>query len=202
MQTLAAPIPCGKKRHRHLRPYRRARLVVIVIQRMSEDFFAKVAAISAQLCFGERLWSADKLAGTAAAGAALAVSVLYGLYLHVVPVRPEAAENTAVVGHVAIPIRRSFPDAHRGEMRRLKRRHMPLVDSVVRNAVESHLAVAPWLRARPFDAVVEILGLARREVIDISGRGAAAARVHSHARVALRHPLLRIDDFPALELIR
>src|SRR5919109_890357 len=125
MQTLAAPISCGEKRHRHLRPYRRARLVGIIIERMSEDFTAQVAAIFCQLCFRNRLGSAANLASNAAAGTALAEPVLYGLYLHIVPVRPETAEDAAVVGHVAIPARRSFPGTHRGEMRRLKRRHMP-----------------------------------------------------------------------------
>src|SRR5437879_12853012 len=139
--------------------------------------------------------------GSTAARAALAKSILHGLYLHVVPVRPEAAENATVMRHVAIPVGSAFPDAHRSKVGRLKRSHMPLVDGIVRNAVEAHFAVAPWLRASPLDAIIKILGLARREVVDISGRRTAAARIDAYADVILRHPLFRIDDFPALEFI-
>ena len=52
--------------------------------------------------------------------------------------------------------------------------------------------------AGPFDAVVKILGLARRERIDEARRAAGAARIDAHAGVLVRHPFLRIDDFPAL----
>src|SRR5919197_3543942 len=135
--------------------------MIIVLARMGENFIAKTATISAQLFFRERLRSTDVLAGNAAPWAALAQSILHGLNLHVVPVRPKRAENTAVMGHVAIPVGGAFPDAHRGKARRLKRRHMPLVDCIGRNAVEPHFAVAPRLGARPFDTVVKILGFAQ-----------------------------------------
>ena len=141
---------------------------------------------------------AHQFAVHAASLAALAGAVLHGLDLHVVPVLPERAENAAVVRHVAIPVGGAFPDAHGGEMRRLQRRDMPLVDAVVGNAVEPDLAVRPWLHAGPFDAVIEVLGLARREVVDAARRHAAAAGIDAHAGVVVRHPLLRIDDFPAL----
>ena len=52
--------------------------------------------------------------------------------------------------------------------------------------------------AGPFDAVVEILGLARREMIDEARRHAAAAGIDAHAGVVVRHPFLRIDHLPAL----
>ena len=100
--------------------------------------------------------------------------------------------------HVAIPVGGAFPDAHRGEMRRLERRDVPLIDAVIGNAVEPDLAVRPRLHAGPFDAVVEILGLARREMIDEARRHAAAAGIDPHAGVIMRHPFLRIDHFPAL----
>src|SRR5262250_85895 len=38
-------------------------------------------------------------------------------------------------------------------------------------------------------------------MVDISSRTAAAARIHAHADVAIWHPLLRIDDFPALVFV-
>ena len=102
------------------------------------------------------------------------------------------------MGHVAIPVGGALPDAHGGQVRRLQRRHVPLVDGVVGDAVESDLAARPRLHAGPFDAVVEILGLARREVVDEAGRAAGAAGIDAHAGVVVRHPFLRIDHFPAL----
>ena len=104
--------------------------------------------------------------------------------------------------HVAIPVGRAFPDAHRGEVRRLQRGDVPLVDAVIRDAVEPDLAVRPRLHAGPFDAVIEVLGLARREVIDVAGRAAGAARIHAHARIAVRHPFLRVHHLPALIEVR
>src|SRR5260221_5143662 len=77
---------------------------------------------------------------------------------------------------------------------------MPLVDAVIRYAVEPDLAVRPWLHAGPFDAVVEILGLARREVIDHARRATAATRIDAHAGIVVRHPFLRIDNLPVLVL--
>src|SRR5262249_40089565 len=68
----------------------------------------------------------------------------------------------------------------------------------VRNAVEADLAAGPRLDAGPFDALVEIARLARRKMIDVTRRAPAAARVDAHAGVAFRHPLLGVDDFPAL----
>ena len=45
--------------------------------------------------------------------------------------------------------------------------------------------------------VGEISCLARRPVLDVSGRAAAAARVDANANVSVRHPFLRIRDLPA-----
>ena len=102
---------------------------------------------------------------------------------------------------LAVIVGRAFPDAQRREMRRPQRRHVPLVHGVVGNAVDADLAVAPGLRARPLDAVVEVLGLARRPHVEIAGRAAGAARIDAHDRVAVRHPFLRIDQLPVLVLV-
>ena len=134
----------------------------------------------------------------AAALAFFAGAVLHGLDLHVVPVLPERRENAAMMRHVAVPVGGAFPDADRGEVRRLHRGDMPLVDAVIGNSVEADFAVRPGLHARPFDAVVEILGFARREMIDEAGRASGAAGVDAHADVIVRHPFFRIDHFPAL----
>src|SRR5439155_235959 len=82
----------------------------------------------------------------------------------------EPAEDAAVVTEVAIVIGGALPDADRGEMRRLERRDLPLVHRVVGNPVQPDLAVAPWLGGRPLDAVIEILGLARRPDVEVARR--------------------------------
>src|SRR5262249_235175 len=56
----------------------------------------------------------------------------------------------------------------------------------------------PRLRGGPLDAIVEIRSLARREMIDIAGRAAAAAGIHPDNGVTVRHPFLRIDHLPVL----
>src|SRR5262249_30535202 len=130
--------------------------------------------------------------------AAFAGAVLHRFHLHVVPVLPERADDAAVMGHVAVPVGGALPDAHGGQVRRLQRRDVPLIDSVIGNPVEPDLAVRPRLHAGPFDAVVEILGLARREMVDEAGRATAPARIDAHAGIVVRHPFLGIDHFPAL----
>src|SRR5258706_13921419 len=196
--ALPAPVRGREERHGHLLPGRRARLVIGVVQRVREDLVAEIAAALLQLAVRKGRVAAHQLARDAAARAALAEAVLHGPHLHAVPVRPEGAEDAAVVRHVAVPVGRALPDAHRREVRRLQRGDVPLVDAVVRDAVQADAAARPGLHAGPLDALVEIPGLARREVIDIARRGAGAARVDAHAGIAFGHPFLGIDDLPAL----
>ena len=80
----------------------------------------------------------------------------------------------------------------------LSARHLPLVHGVIGDAVDADFAVAPGLRAGPLDAPIEILRLARRPHVEMAGRAAGAARVDAHAGIAVRHPFLRIDQFPVL----
>ena len=60
----------------------------------------------------------------------------------------------------------ALPEADRGEMLGLQRGRLPLVLGVVRDAVQSDLAVRPWLHAGPFDALRQILRLAERPDVD------------------------------------
>src|SRR4051794_26220853 len=99
-----------------------------------------------------------------AAPAVFAGAVLHRLDLHVVPVGPEGRQDAAMTGHVAVPVGRAFPDAHRGEMGRLVLGDVPLVRAEIRDAVQPDLAVRPGLPARPFDAGEIILLLARPEM--------------------------------------
>src|SRR3979490_1792369 len=83
-------------------------------------------------------------------------------------------------------------------MRRLQRSDMPLVDAVVGNAGEANLPARPGLNARPLDALVKVVRLAGREMIDEPGETAGTAGIRDHASVIVPHPLFRIDDFPIL----
>jgi hypothetical protein len=165
------------------------------------NFLAEIAAILRELVLGQEFRTADQFAVHARPVSALAGAILHGLHLHVVPVGPEGGENAAVMRHVAVPVGRALPDAHGGEMRRLQRSHMPLIDAVIGNAVQPDPAVRPGLHPGPLDAMVEVFCFARRKVIDITGRTAAAARIHPRAGIAVRHPFLGIDRFPVLVFV-
>jgi hypothetical protein len=149
--------------------------VILVVQRMGYDFGAKFGTVLGEVFIGQGLGPAYQFAVNAAALAPLAGAVLHGLDLHVVPVLPKRRENAAVMRHVPIPVGSAFPDAHRGEVGRLKRSHVPLIDPVVGDPVEADLAVGPGLHAGPFDAVVKILCLAWREMIDEARRAPCPA---------------------------
>src|SRR5664279_1833430 len=78
---------------------------------------------------------------------------------------------------------------------------LPLVDGVVGDAAQADLTVRPRLHAGPLHAIIIVLGLARRPMLHVSGRAAAAARIDAYAHVAIWHPLFRVADFPALVLV-
>jgi hypothetical protein len=88
-----------------------------------------------------------------------------------------------------------------GEVLRLQGGGLPLVLGEVGDAVEPHLAVGPRLHARPVDADGEVLGLPQRPDVDDALGGARAAAVHADDDVAVRDPLLRVDDLPDLVLV-
>src|SRR5690242_8669881 len=86
-------------------------------------------------------------------------------------------------------------------MRRTQGAHDPLVHRIIRDAVDPDLAVAPTLRSGPLDAVVKIPAFARAPDVEHARRAAGAARVDADADIAIRHPLLRIDQLPVLVLV-
>ena len=100
------------------------------------------------------------------ARAVLAQAVLNGFNLLIVPVGHEGREDTAVIIGIPVVVSGPFPDAHRGQTGRLQAGHMPLIDGVIGNPVQTDFSSRPGLDAGPFDAGAEILGLARGTYID------------------------------------
>jgi hypothetical protein len=78
---------------------------------------------------------------------------------------------------------------------------MPLIDGVVGDAQQAHLAVTPRLGAGPLDAKIEVAGFPGGKGVNISWRAAAATGIDSHTDIPIRHPFLRIDHLPILVLV-
>src|SRR6185437_9872864 len=172
-----------------------ARLPVLVgVELAREAVLVEVAAVLAELFLGQRLRPRHPVAVHAALEAARAAAVLHGVDLRTRPVLHEAAaEDAAVMRHVAVEVGGALPGADRGEVLRLQRRRLPLVLGVIGDAVEADLAVRPRLYAGPVDALRQVLRLAQRPDVDDAGRAAGAARVDTDADIAVRHPFLRVD---------
>ena len=203
MESLSAPVAGGEQRHAHPRPVGHARAPVLVAgQRVAPAIVPEVVAVGSQLFLAERRRAGHPLAVHAAAIAACAAAVLHAHDLRGKPGAGEGAQDAAVVREIAIVVGGALPDAHGRQVRRLERGHLPLVHGVVRDAVQPDPAVAPRLPGRPLDALVEVLRLAGRPEVDVAGRAPGAARVHAHAGIAVRHPLLGVDDLPVLVLVR
>ena len=198
VQALPAPVGGGKQRYRNLREIGAALAVVRPVHLARQKLAPHVFPITDQFVFRQRFRPANQLARDAVSGAALALAVLHGLHLHVLPVLAEGADDAAVAVAVAVGVVPALPGADRGEVRRLRRRRAPLAARVVRNAVHADLAAAPFLRRRPLDAEVEVARLARIVVAQVARRAPGAARIDAHDRIALGHPFLRVDHFPVL----
>src|SRR5262249_23443026 len=149
----------------------------------------------------QRLGAADEFTGDRIARPVLADAVLHAEYLAALQAAREGRDDATVMRRVAIAVGVAFPHAHRGEMRRLQAGRLPLVHRVVGNAVDADLSVRPWLGGGPFDAVVEVLRLARIVMVELARRAAGAAAVDTDADETVRHPLLGIDHFPVHVLV-
>ena len=112
------------------------------------------------------------------------------------PVGHEHAEDAAVEQRVAIDVGEALPRDDRLQRRRLEIGDEPLVDREIGNAGQADIAVAPRLRRRPFDRVVEVDRFRERPRLALAGRLAAAAPVDAHGGVAARHPPFRVDGLP------
>ena len=118
------------------------------------------------------------------------------------PVGHEQAQNAAVIERIAIKIGKALPGNDRLERRRRQIGDEPLVDGEIGNAEQPDLAVAPGLRRRPFDGVVEVDRLGKRPRLALARRFAGAAAVDAHSGIAARHPPLRIDGLPVHPFVR
>ena len=112
------------------------------------------------------------------------------------PVGHEHAEDAAVEQRVAVDVGEALPRHDRLQRRRLQVGDEPLVDREIGDAGQPDVAVAPRLRRRPFDRVVEVDRLGERPRLALARRLAAAAAVDAHRGVALRHPPLRRHRLP------
>src|SRR2546422_6007526 len=119
MQALPAPVGGGKERHRHFREIGAALAVVRPVHLARQKLAPHVFPIAEELILGQRFRPADQLARDAVPGAALALAVLHGLHLHVLPVLAESTDDAAVAvsrrgGALSAP-----PGAALGEVRSL-----------------------------------------------------------------------------------
>src|SRR3989449_4640628 len=125
MQALPAPVGGGKERHRHFLEIGAALAVVRPVHLARQKLAPHVFPITDQLILGQRFRPADQLACDAVPGAALALAVLHGLHLHVLPVLAESTNDAAVAVAVAVGVVPALPGADRGEVRRPRPRPAP-----------------------------------------------------------------------------
>ena len=156
-------------------------------------FAGSVGAIFRKFVFRERLGSGNQLTRHDTLSAARTSAVLDARDLARMPAVEKVAEDAAVPAKLTVVVGGAFPDAHGGEVRWLQGADLPLVHCVIGNAVDTDFAVAPALRARPLDALVEILRLAHRPHIETAGGTTGAARVDTYTCISFRHPFLRIN---------
>src|SRR5262249_4430527 len=125
-----------------------------------------VGAKFCKLRLRQRVRPGDELARHCAPGTALSDAMLHARHLPRVPARQKVRENATVTAQLPIIIGRALPDAESGKVPRPERPGLPLVHRIIGDAVDADPAAAPGLRARPFDALIEILRFARRPHIE------------------------------------
>ena len=118
------------------------------------------------------------------------------------PVGHEHAQDSAVEQRVAVDVGEALPRDDRLERRRLPIGGEPLVERVIGNAEQADFAVAPRLRCRPLDGVVEVDQFGERPRFALALAFAAAAAVDAHGGVAARHPPGRVDGLPIHPVVR
>ena len=202
MQALPAPVSRGEQRHGDLGEIRQALLPEGI---RGEAVFAHVRAPvmarrGQRRCIG-RVWSGNPVIDDMAAPAALTQAVLHRQHVFVEPEVAEQGQYSSLARELAVKIRAPFPHANGGQMGRLQRRHLPLVHGEVGHAAQADASARPVLHSRPFDALVEVPRLARREQVHQAGRTPGAAHIHAHQHIALGHEALGVGELVVLETV-
>src|SRR5947207_15271452 len=115
----------------------------LVVEGVGRDLLREIEAARLELLVAQGLRTRDELAVHGASGPALACAVLDADDLLREPEGGKPGWDAAVVGDLAVVVGRTFPRADGGEVRRLQRRDLPLVDRVIRDPGEADLAVRP-----------------------------------------------------------
>src|SRR2546425_6456841 len=109
MRALPAPVGGEKRRHRHFREIGAALAVVRPVHLARQKLAPHVFPIAEELILGQRFRPADRFARDPAPGAALALAVLHGLHLHVLPMLAESTNDAAVAVAVAVGVGPPLP---------------------------------------------------------------------------------------------
>jgi hypothetical protein len=201
VQPESAPVGAGEERYRDLLEPRGALAVMGPVERVLQGLRQHVHAVSLQLLVGENPGTAHRAPVVHVAEVAPGVPVLDRDHLALRPLgREDVAQDPAVAQHVPVGVVSALPGGDRRQVGRTERSHVPLDHRVVGDSREAHPAVAPGLRSRPLDRVVEVEDLPRLEGLELAGRLPGAARVDADHDVAIGDPDLRIGGLPAVIL--
>ena len=170
----------------------------VVVERMRVDLAGKIGTVVRQFRVGEGVRAGHQFTGVAVSQRARTQTVLHRGGGAAIPDVFHVAADAAVIGEVTIEISETLPRNHRRQMRRLQAGGVPLIDGVIRNSQQTDLAVAPSLRASPFDAGVHVLRFARAPRFDVTGRASPAARINADADIPVGHPAFGINHLPGL----
>ncbi len=174
MQGVAAPIAGRKQRHRQARDVGYAAAIVLIDEFFARDQRVDVRPRRLKLRIA-RFAPAYGLAGHPAAWTALAKPVLHPQHLSRIPVAQEVTKNAAMARTFAVVIGETFPGADGGEMRRPGGPCEPAIGRVIGDPAGADLAVAPALRAGPFNAGRDIGAFSRGKNVQKSFRLPGAA---------------------------
>src|SRR5262249_58498566 len=98
METLAAPVPGGEERHRHFRPVGHARAPVLVAgERISPAVLVEVAAVGAELFFGQGRRARHPLTVETAPGSVASPPLLDADHLGPKPRPAQRTKDAAVI---------------------------------------------------------------------------------------------------------
>src|SRR5262249_11842812 len=118
MQSHATPIGGRQQRRRYFGKITRAHRVILIVKLAPFRFARWVGPIDREFGFGKSFRPRDRFSGHSALGAAITHAVLHADDLAREPAAEEITQDAAVPAQFAIIIRRAFPDAQCGKVRR------------------------------------------------------------------------------------